>query len=233
MKGMEWMHRIFRRRRPFSHKAALLVAMLISAVWFLLLCAYFTTPPVIQFRILNPGKTAYMSADKSRRISHEWRPLSKISVNLQNAVVLAEDDQFFEHNGLDWEAVKRAWRTNVRRGRFARGASTITMQVARNLYLSPRKSVIRKAREVWIALKMELLLPKERILEIYLNIAEWGNGIYGAEAAARHYFGKSARYLTKEEAAWMAAILPRPRFYDRNRDAEKPHVRADIISNRL
>lgn len=230
---MPWILTIFRKRRPLGHKVALLFAIPLSGIWFLLLSAYFTTPPVVQFRVLNPGKTAYMRADRSRRIRHEWRPLSKISKNLQNAVVLAEDDQFFAHNGLDWKAVERAWRTNVRRGRFARGASTITMQVARNLYLSPRKSVIRKAREVWIALKMELLLPKKRILEIYLNIAEWGNGIYGAEAAARHYFGKSAKYLTKEEAAWMAAILPRPRFYDRNRGAEQPHVRADIISNRL
>ncbi len=230
---MPWTLEIFRKRRPFRHTVALLLVILLSAIWFVLLSAYFTTPPVAQFLVLNPGKTAYMRADRSRRIRHEWRPLSRISRNLQNAVVLAEDDQFFEHPGFDWEATKRAWKTNMRRGRFAKGASTITMQVARNLYLSPRKSVIRKAREVWIALKLELLLPKERILEIYLNIAEWGNGIYGAEAAARHYFGKSARYLTKEEAAWLAAILPRPRFYDRNRNAEQPHVRADIISKRL
>jgi monofunctional biosynthetic peptidoglycan transglycosylase len=233
MKGMDWMPPIFRRRRPVSHKLALLATIVLSAVWFVSLSAYFTTPPVEQLLLFNPGKTAYMRADKSKRIRQEWRPLSKISKNLQNAVVLAEDDQFFEHPGFDWDAIKRAWKTNIRRGRFARGASTITMQVARNLYLSPRKTVIRKAREVWIALKLELVLPKERILEIYLNIAEWGNGIYGAEAAARHYFGKSARYLTKEEAAWLAAILPRPRFYDRNRGAENPHVRADIISDRL
>jgi monofunctional biosynthetic peptidoglycan transglycosylase len=230
---MPWRLRIFKRRRPLKHKVALLLGILLSAIWFALLSAYFTTPPVAQFLVLNPGETAYMRADRSRRIRNEWRPLSRISKNLQNAVLLAEDDQFFNHNGLDWNAALRAWKTNLRRGRFARGASTITMQVARNLYLSPRKSVLRKAREVWIALKIELLLPKERILEIYLNIAEWGNGIYGAEAAAHHYFGKSAIYLTKEEAAWLAAILPRPRFYDRNRDAEQPHVRADIISKRL
>ena len=230
---MPWTLKIYRKRRPLGHKAALLLIILLTGIWFLLLSAYFTTPPVAQFLVLNPGKTAYMRTDRSRRIRQDWRPLSGISKNLQNAVVLAEDDQFFEHNGFDWKAIERAWRTNLRRGRFARGASTITMQVARNLYLTPRKSVIRKAREAWIALKLELLLPKERILEIYLNIAEWGNGIYGAEAAARHYFHKSAKHLTKEEAAWLAAILPRPRFYDRNRGAEQPHVRADIISNRL
>lgn len=212
---------------------ALLAAFVASTVWLAIITFYFSTPPVAQYIIINPVKTAYMRADHTRRVRREWRPLSKISKNLQNAVVLAEDDQFFEHPGFDWEAIKRAWKTNVRRGKFARGASTITMQVARNLYLSPHKSLIRKAREIWIALKIELFIPKKRILEIYLNIAEWGRGIYGAEAAARHYFGKSARYLTKEEAAWLAAILPRPRFYDRNRDAELPHIRAEIISNRL
>jgi len=230
---MPWTLKIFKKRRPLRHKVVLALSIPLSALWFTLLTVYFMTPPVAQLRVLNPGKTAYMQADRSRHIRHEWRPLSEISKNLQHAVVLAEDDQFFGHNGLDWKAIERAWKTNIRRGRFARGASTITMQVARNLYLSPRKTILRKMREVWIALKMELLLPKKRILEIYLNIAEWGNGIYGAEAAAHHYFGKSARYLTKEEAAWMAAILPRPRFYDSHRNAELPQVRADIISGRL
>ena len=211
----------------------LIAALVACAIWFLAINAYFATPPVAQYIIINPYRTAYMSAHNGNRIRKEWRPLSKISKHLQNAVVLAEDDQFFEHPGFDWEAMKRAWRTNIKRMRFARGASTITMQLARNLYLSPQKSIFRKMREIWIALKIELLLPKKRILEIYLNTAEWGNGIYGAEAAARHYFGKSAQYLTKDEAAWLASILPRPKFYDRHRGAEFPHVRAATISKRL
>ncbi|MFA4874402.1 MAG: biosynthetic peptidoglycan transglycosylase, partial [bacterium] len=127
-----------------------------------------------------------------------------------------------EHPGYDINAMKRAYEYNLRKKRFARGASTITMQVARNLYLSPDKTILRKLRELIIALKLERELSKDRILEIYLNIVEWGNGIYGAEAAARHYFGKSARDLTAHEAAYLASILPRPRFYDRHRGARLP-----------
>ncbi len=211
----------------------ILLAVVIGVIWFVGISVYFCTPPVAQFRWVNPSESAYMRADDHKRIRHEWRSISKISRNLQHAVVLAEDDQFFSHPGFDWEAAKRAYRVNIKKKRFKRGASTITMQVARNLYLYPQKSLLRKAQEVLIALKMELLLPKKRILEIYLNIAEWGNGIYGAEAAARHYFGKSAQYLSKDEAAWLAAILPRPKFYDRNRGAESPQVRAEEIAGRL
>ena len=163
-----------------------------------------------------------MRADTNPQIMHEWRPLSKISPYLQRAVVGAEDDLFYEHPGYDINAMKRAYEYNLRKKRFARGASTITMQVARNLYLSPDKTILRKLRELIIALKLERELSKDRILEIYLNIVEWGNGIYGAEAAARHYFGKSARDLTAHEAAYLASILPRPRFYDRHRGARLP-----------
>ncbi len=230
---MSWPTYLFRRPGRRKSALALSAALLASTLWFACINAYFATPPVAQFLVVNPFTSAYMTADDCKRIKRNWVPLDRISKNLQHAVVLAEDDRFFKHSGVDIEAAKEAWETNLRRGRFARGASTITMQLARNLYLSPRKSLFRKFREVWIALKLELLLPKERILEIYLNVAEWGHCIYGAEAAARHYFGKSARYLTKDEAAWLAAILPRPKFYDRNRGAELPRARADTISGRL
>lgn len=211
----------------------IILTAIAGIIWFTSISAYFCTPPIAQFKWINPFTSAYMRADKHKRIRQQWRPLTEISRHLQNAVVLAEDDQFFVHPGFDWRAIKRAYRTNMRRGKFARGASTITMQVARNLYLSPQKTIMRKLREIWIALKIDMLLSKQRILEIYLNIAEWGDGIYGAEAAARHYFGKSARYLTKEEAAWLAAILPRPKFYDHNRDADFPYIRAEEIAGRL
>jgi monofunctional biosynthetic peptidoglycan transglycosylase len=211
----------------------ILIAVILGLTWFLSISAYFGTPPVIQLNWMNPAKTSYMRADRYNKIECEWRPIIKISKHLQNAVVLAEDDQFFNHRGYDWKALKLAYHVNMKRGKFSRGASTITMQVARNLYLYPRKSLLRKAQEILIALKLELLLSKERILEIYLNSAEWGNGIYGAEAAARHYYGKSAQLLSKEEGAWLAAILPRPKFYDRNRNAEMPHKRAADIAGRL
>lgn len=211
----------------------LAIAGMLGLFWFWSLTMSVGTPPVIQLLWLNPATTAYMRVDPNPEIMHEWRPLSKISPHLQHAVVEAEDDLFFEHPGYDIEAMKRAAQYDLRKKRFARGASTITMQVARNLYLSPDKTIFRKFKELLIALKMERLLSKKRILEIYLNVVEWGNGIYGAEAAAKHYFGKSAANLTPQEAAYLASILPRPRFYDRHRGAGLPRRRAASIVNRL
>jgi monofunctional biosynthetic peptidoglycan transglycosylase len=144
---------------------------------------------------------------KAKRI---WVPLSRISRHLQRAVIVAEDASFYEHGGFDWEGIKEAARRDLELGRFSRGGSTITQQLAKNLYLSGEKTLLRKANEVLITLSLEQHLKKHRILELYLNFAEWGHGIYGAEAAARHHFGKSASDLTKEEASLLAAILPSP-----------------------
>ena len=174
-----------------------------------------------------------MSRDASDEISRKWVPLDKISKLLQQAVVIAEDDQFFTHHGVDIEAVRKAAEFNWKKKRFSRGASTLTMQLARNLYLSPIKSPWRKFHELLIALKMERELPKDRILEIYLNVAEWGNGIYGAEAAAQHYFRKSAAALGRHEAAFLAAILPRPRYYDKRRGGPFLNRRIGMIESRI
>ena len=126
----------------------------------------------------------------------------------------AEDSSFFTHEGFDWEGIKKAAQYNLEAGEFKRGGSTITQQLAKNLYLSSERSLLRKAREALITRSLEQHLTKERILELYLNVAEWGQGIYGAEAAARHHFKKPAHDLTADEAAWLAAILPSPRRYD-------------------
>ena len=141
-------------------------------------------------------------------------PLSAIPQSLQNAVIAAEDGRFYSHFGIDLIGVVRAMAANLRQMRFAQGGSTITQQLAKNLYLSTERSLFRKAREALITRSLEQHLTKERILELYLNVAEWGNGVYGAEAAARHHFGKAAYDLTTDEAAWLAAILPSPRRYD-------------------
>lgn len=190
---------------------------LVGFWWFTAVSSIIATPHVTYLRWFNPGKTAFMRYDKNDNLSWQFIPLSKISKLLQQAVVLTEDDQFFVHQGVDIEAIKKAMLIDWKRRTYKRGASTITMQLARNLYLSPRKSLVRKFRELLIALKLERELPKERILELYLNVSEWGNGIYGVSAAARHYFGKNASSLSKHEAAFLAAILPRPRFYDKHR----------------
>lgn len=174
-----------------------------------------------------------MLADDHDSISYDWVSITKISPYLKQAVVLTEDDTFFEHNGFDVEAIKKAYKVNVRRHKFAKGGSTITMQLARNLFLSSDKSILRKLRELAIAVKLESELPKERILELYLNVAQWGDGIYGAQAAARHYFGKDAINLSKHEAAFLAAILPRPKFYDKHRSGAFISRRIATIESRL
>ena len=151
---------------------------------------------------------------QSTRQKWTWVPLNGISTNLQRAVIAAEDASFFNHEGFDWEGIKDAAINNLEAGKMNRGGSTITQQLAKNLYLSSERSLFRKAHEALITRLLEHHLTKGRILEIYLNIAEWGRGIYGAEAAARHHFGKSAARLTKDEAAWLAAMPPSPLRYD-------------------
>ena len=170
----------------------------------------------------NPTSTALMehrlatAAEKGTPLPRQWiwTPLNHISPHLQRAVIVAEDASFFVHEGFDWEGIQDAARRNLEAGEMKRGGSTITQQLAKNLYLSTERSLFRKAREALITRSLEHHLPKKRILELYLNVAEWGHGVYGAEAAARHHFDKSADELTEEEAAWLAAILPSPQRYD-------------------
>lgn len=141
-------------------------------------------------------------------------PLARISPHLQKAVLAAEDAAFYRHKGFDWDGLQEALSRNWDKGELRRGGSTITQQLAKNLYLSTRKNLFRKAHEALLTWKLERALPKKRILELYLNVAEWGQGVFGAEAAARHHFGKSAADLSPDEAALLAAMLPSPRRYD-------------------
>jgi monofunctional biosynthetic peptidoglycan transglycosylase len=181
-----------------------------------------TLPDVGKLARHNPTSTALMDrrmakeSKEKRPITKQWSwaPLSRISSHLQRAVVVAEDASFFVHEGFDWEGIRDAALHNLEAGEMKRGGSTITQQLAKNLYLSSERSLLRKAREALITRSLEHHLTKERILELYLNVAEWGRGVYGAEAAARHHFGKSAADLTMSEAAWLAAILPSPQRYD-------------------
>jgi monofunctional biosynthetic peptidoglycan transglycosylase len=146
-----------------------------------------------------------------------WVPLPKISPHLRRAVIVAEDATFYQHHGFDWEGIKEAATRNWDRGELRRGGSTITQQLAKNLYLSPDRNLLRKAHEALITRALEERLSKKRILELYLNVVEWGPGVYGAEAASRHHFGKSAQDLTPAEAALLAAMLPSPRRYNSGR----------------
>lgn len=176
-----------------------------------------------RLREQNPATTAFMEQGLARlrernpraRLDHRWVPYEQISASLKRAVVAAEDQKFLEHAGFDIEEIERAYAANEQRGHIRRGASTISQQLAKNLYLTSERSYLRKAREAILTAMIETALPKRRVLEIYLNVIEWGDGIYGAEAAARRFFDKSAAELTPEEAAQLAARIPNPRFYHR------------------
>jgi len=196
--------------------------IILSCFVLLLTVAYLILMPNLsRLKKENPEKTALMEyrekafKEKSRtyRMDQRWTAYSKISPYLIKAVLISEDDKFWQHEGFDYEAIQKAVQKDLKAKRFKSGGSTITQQLARNLFLSPEKSLIRKLSEALITWRMEKVLSKKRILELYLNVAEWGEGIFGAEAASRHYFGKPSSELTPEEAARLAAILPNPRKY--------------------
>src|SRR5262245_10533504 len=180
---------------------------------------------IAYWRFENPGPTAFMqhelerlrAKDPKASLRQQWLPYERISNHLKRAVITAEDARFTEHEGVDWEAVQKAYEENLRRGRLAKGGSTISQQLAKNLFLSSEKSYLRKAQELAITAMLEFAWDKKRILEVYLNVVEWGDGIFGAEAAARHYYGLSAGQIGPEQAARLAAFLPSPKRYGRLR----------------
>jgi len=195
--------------------AAEIATILIGSSTLLLWCSI---PSTAKLADQNPTSTAFIdlrreqAADAGKRfdLHWEWRPLGKISRYLRAAVVYAEDGHFYEHDGIDWHAVEVAFDKNLETGELSVGGSTITQQLAKNLYLSPSRSLIRKLREMLIAFSLEDHLTKQRILELYLNVAEWGDGVFGAEAAAKTWFGLSAQQLSPSDAALLAIALPNP-----------------------
>jgi len=167
---------------------------------------------------------------KKYRVRQQWVPLSRISPYLIKAVLIGEDDKFWSHEGFDYEAIQKALEKDIKAKKFKLGGSTISQQLAKNLYLSPSKNPIRKIREAVITWRMERILSKKRILELYLNVAEWGDaGIFGIEAAARHYYGKSSEDLGPEEAAHLAAVLPNPRKFNPLGDSRYVAHRSNLI----
>lgn len=169
-------------------------------------------PDILYLRYANPGRTALMQ-ERGGPVQQSWVSLQRISPQLLQAVMLGEDLNFYHHYGIDFYELKRSLEKNFKEKRWARGGSTITMQLAKNLYLSTKKTPLRKILELILTLELEQSLSKGRILELYLNLIEWGENIYGVEAAAQHYFAKSAAGLTASESAWLAAIIPNPRRY--------------------
>jgi len=196
---------------------------------------------VVYLNFFNPSSSAFMETrleilqekNPQAALRHQWVPYERISNNLKRAIVSAEDDKFLEHEGFDFEAIQKAYEKNMKKGKFAAGGSTISQQLAKNLFLSSQKTPWRKIEEAIITLMLEAVMSKRRILEIYLNIIEWGNGVFGAEAAAQHYYGIPAAALSAEQAAHLAAMVPNPRFYDRNRSAPWLLKKKGIILSRM
>ncbi len=203
--------------RVFGIALAALVAL--GVLWLAWIAA-----SLAWYRTHAPRETAFMAQRmaelKARNpraeLRYEWVPYERISVSLKRALIASEDARFTEHSGFDWEGIEKAMEKNRRKGRVVSGGSTITQQLAKNLVLSPEKSYLRKAEEAVITVLIEAILPKRRILELYLNVIEWGNGVFGAEAAAKRYFGVGAARLSAEQAARLAAMTPSPRIFERN-----------------
>jgi monofunctional biosynthetic peptidoglycan transglycosylase len=202
---------------------------------------YLTLPDVRILKTTNPASSAFIDLRTSeakakglpiRRVQR-WVPYERISKDLKRAVLVAEDDAFWQHDGVDLEQIEESLETDWTRGRFLRGGSTITQQLAKNLYLSPSKNPLRKLRELIIARRLEAELSKRRILELYLNEIEWGDGIYGAEAAARTYFHSTAADLDSEQAALLAAAIINPRLLNPARPTTKLVRRQQLILRRM
>lgn len=181
---------------------------------------------VCWFAWFNPSSTSMMDYQLSQlqkkqasiKLKHRWVPIKQISRHLQRAVITAEDARFLQHHGFDWKGIKLAYKKNIKRGKLVAGGSTISQQLAKNLFLSASKTPWRKGQEAIITLMIELILDKSRILELYLNVVEWGNGVFGVQAASQHYFGRSAKHLGRYQAAKLAVMLPSPRYYDHHRN---------------
>jgi monofunctional biosynthetic peptidoglycan transglycosylase len=227
-----------RLARSVFRFAGLLVAL--AALAFALLHVYYSAM-IWWWRDHAPRETAFMAQrlaqSRARQpnavLHYQFVPYARIAPPLKRAMIAAEDARFVDHEGFDWEGIQYALEKNEKRGRIVAGGSTITQQLAKNLFLSPSRSYWRKAEEAIVTVMLEAMLDKRRIFELYLNVIEWGNGVFGAEAAARRYFGVSAAQLSAEQAARLAAMAPNPRFYERNQGAPGLNRKIGIILARM
>ncbi len=219
----------------WTWRSLLLALIVLAAVqfWFLVHIWYWASH--------NPESTAFMRArleilredDPKARLRHQWVPYQRISGHLKRAMVAAEDAKFMDHYGFDWDGIQKAYEKNLREGEIVAGGSTITQQLAKNLFFSGERALWRKAQEAVVAVMLETVLSKRRILEIYLNVIEWGDGVFGAEAAARYHYGTSAAALGAEQAARLAAVVPSPRRYGPGSNTDYLQRRTQTILARM
>lgn len=215
--------------------------LLLGCVALLLLYQFWLFGWVLWWNWVNPDTTRFMKIrleelrvkEPQAQLQKQWVGYERISMNLKRAIIAAEDAKFVDHEGFDWEGIQHAIERNQQKGRVVAGGSTISQQLAKNLFLTPAKTPWRKAEEAIITLMLETVWSKQRILEVYLNVIEWGNGVFGAAAAAHHYYGVSASQLAPEQAARLAGMLPSPRFYDRHRNTPGLARKTAIILARM
>ncbi len=213
------------------------IALLIAAALALNIVIYLVWPDVSRLQKERPGKTSFMDYRErqwkregtKKKVSQQWVSLNRISPYAVKAVIIAEDDKFWTHEGFDFDAIQKAVEKDLKKKQLKAGGSTISQQLAKNLYLTPSKNPIRKLKEAVLTWRLERNLSKRRIIELYLNVAEWGDGIFGIEAAALHYFRKSASDLTAREAARLAVVLPSPLRYHPGGGGSYPEKRAETI----
>ena len=212
---------------------ALALALVLLQGWYAAHILWWRDHPVGQTSFMAYRMDELHAKNPKAPLRYAWVPYERISNNLKRAMIAAEDAKFVDHEGFDWDGIQLAMEKNQKKGRVVAGGSTITQQLAKNLFLTPSRSYWRKAEEAVITVMLETLLPKKRILEIYLNVIEWGNGTFGAEAAAKQLFGTTAAQLSPEQAARLAAMAPNPRFYERNQGAPGLNRKIGIILARM
>lgn len=232
-------------RRLLAHpwKLAGLAVLAVAAGVLLYQIALFLM--VLWYSVVPPRMTTFMAAEQGQlrsanadaELRYQWVPYDKISANLKRAVIASEDSNFLNHSGVEWDAIRKAWEYNRRQSEKGsarrRGGSTISQQLAKNLFLSESRSYLRKGQELILTYMIETVMSKERILELYLNVAQWGEGVFGAQAAARHYFKVDAARLSAMQAARLAGMLPNPAYYDKNRNSPYLQSRTRTISQRM
>ena len=212
---------------------ALLLLVLLYQLWIFLHICWWNSH--------NPTSTAFMreqlavlrEKNPEAELKYQWRDYRQISNHLKRAAVASEDAKFMMHDGFDWDGIQKAYERNLKKGKIVAGGSSISQQLAKNLFLSTRRTPWRKLEEVVITVMLEAVMSKRRILEIYLNVIEWGNGVFGAEAAARHYYGTHAKHLSSYQAAKLAAMIPNPRYYDKHRSTRYLSRRTSTIQARM
>ncbi|HEX7642257.1 MAG TPA: monofunctional biosynthetic peptidoglycan transglycosylase [Burkholderiaceae bacterium] len=227
-------------KTSWSLGKVLMRGILLLVILFLLLQLYYFVQ-IWWWVDHNPTSTSFMRHQMAQLqeknpnavMKQVWVPYAKISSNLKRAIIASEDANFTEHEGVDWEALQKAYEKNNRKGKVVAGGSTITQQLAKNLFLSGERSYWRKGQEFIITYMLEFWMEKERIFEIYLNVVEWGNGVYGAEAAAQHYYHVPASALSARQAAHLAVMLPAPEKYDRVKDTPYLEGRTALILQRM